>query len=104
MREGLDDLDEALDQDVGPAAVIAGNAADQDAEREADDDAEQSDGQRDPRPVADARQQLAAEAVGAEQEQLAARRGAGEVEVAVDRAPKFVGVAAADPVDRLTLL
>jgi hypothetical protein len=33
MREGLHDLDAALDQNVGPAAVIAGDAADQDAER-----------------------------------------------------------------------
>src|SRR5207248_10424245 len=104
MREGLDHFDAALDQDVGPAAVIAGNAADQDAEREADDDAEQPDGQRDPRAVDDARQQVAAETVGAEQKQLAARRRTDQVAVAVDIAPEFVGVAPAEPLDRLTLL
>src|SRR5712671_1986907 len=103
MREGLDDLDAALDQDVGPAAVIAGDAADQDAERKADDDADQPDGQRDPRAVDDPRQQVAAEPVGAEQEHLPARRRAGQVHIAVDIAPEFVRVAMTQPAERLIL-
>src|ERR1700724_648524 len=98
MRAGLDPLDAALDQDVGPAAVIAGDAANQDAEREADDDPDQPDRQRDPRAVDDARQQVAAEPVGAEQEHLTARRGAGEVDVAVDVSPELVRVAVTEPV------
>src|SRR5438132_526729 len=104
MREGLDDLDAALDQDIGPAAVIAGDAADQDAEGEADDDTEQSDGQRDPRAIDDARQQIAAEPVGAEQEQLAALGRAHQVHIAVDPAPEFVWIAVAQEADRLVLL
>src|SRR3984893_3344339 len=104
MREGLDDLDAALDQDVGPAAVIAGDAADHDAEGKADDDAEQPDRERDPRAVDDARQQIPAEPVGAEQEHLTALRRAHQVEIAVDPAPEFVRVAVAQEADRLVLL
>src|SRR5229473_142909 len=104
MREGLDHLDAALDQDVCPATVIAGNAADHDAEREADDDADQADRQRDPRAVDDARQQVAAEPVGAEQEQLAAFGWADEMDIACDQAPELVAVAMAQKADRLALL
>src|SRR5437868_12688930 len=85
MREALDDLDAALDQDVGPAAVIAGDAADQDAERKADDDADQPDRQRDARAIDDARQEIAAEPVGAEQKERAALGRADQVQIARDR-------------------
>src|SRR6266566_1490744 len=101
MREGLDDLDAALDQDVGPAAVITGDAADQDAEGEADDDAEQTYGQRDPRAIDDAGQQIAAEPVGAEQKHLTALRRADQVKIAVDHPPELVGIAMAEEAHRL---
>src|SRR5215472_18489884 len=103
MREALDDLDAALDQDVGPAAVIAGDAADHYAERKADDDAEEADCQRDARAVDDARQEVAAEPVGAQQEQRPALRRAHEVHIARDIAPEFVRVAVAEPADPLLL-
>ena len=46
---------------VDPAAVIAGNAADDDAEDETERDAEQADGERDARAVDEAREHVAAE-------------------------------------------
>ena len=76
--------------------MIAGEPADDDAEHEADGDAEQADGQRDARAVDDARQHVAAEPVGAEQEQLAALGRADQMEVAFEQAPELVGVAAAE--------
>src|ERR1051325_3201047 len=101
MREALDHLDAALDQDVGPAAVIAGNAADQDAERKADDDADEPDRQRDARAVDNARQEIAAEPVGAEQKERSALGWADQVKITWDIAPKFVGIAVTEPADRL---
>src|SRR6266446_7529987 len=103
MREGLDDLDQALDQDIDPAAVIAGDAADDDAEGEADGDADQPDGQRDARAVEDAREQVATEPVGAEQEERALLGRTGEVEIALDEAPELIAVAVAEESDRLWL-
>src|SRR5437667_973974 len=103
MREGLDDLDQALDQDIDPAAVIAGDAADDDAEGEADGDADQADGQRDARTVEDAREQVAAEPVGAEQKERALLGRAGEMEIALDEAPEQVAGAVAEAADRLRL-
>src|SRR5271155_2469484 len=87
MREGLDDLDAALDQHVDPAAVIPGDTADYDAEGEADGHADQTDSQRDPRAINDARQHIAAKAVGSEQKQLAALSRANQVEIVRDEAP-----------------
>ena len=103
MREALDHLDAALDQDVGPAAVIAGDAADQDAERKADDNADQPDRQRDARAIDNARQEIAAEPVGAEQKERAALGRADQVQIARDIAPELVGIAVAEPADRLWL-
>src|SRR5258707_11932925 len=103
MREGLDDLDQALDQDVDPAAVIAGDAADDDAQGEADGDADEPDGQRDARAVEDAREQIAAEPVGAEQKERAALGRAGEMAIAVEEAPERIAIAVAEEADRLRL-
>ena len=87
--------------EVEQAAVIAGEPADDDAEHEADGDADQADGERDARAVDDARQHVAAEPVGAEQEELAALGRADEVEVAFEQPPELVAVAAAEEADRL---
>src|SRR5579875_1002818 len=103
MREGLDDFDQPLDQDVGPAAVIPRDAADQHRQREADGDPQQSDGQRDPRPVDDPRQHVPAEPVGAEQKQLSAARRAEKVHVAAQQAPEAIAVAMAEKPDRFPL-
>src|SRR5260221_2393996 len=103
MREGLDDLDQALDQDIDPAAVIAGDAADDDAEGEADGDADEADGQRDARAVEDAREQVAAEPVGAEHEERAVLGPAGAMEIVLAEAPEPVAVAVAEKADRLRL-
>ena len=83
------------------AAVIAGEPADDDAEHEADGDAEQADGQRDARAVDDARQHVAAEPVGAEQEELAVLGRADEMDVALEQAPEPVAVAPAEEADLL---
>src|SRR5581483_6330968 len=104
MREGLDDLDAALDQHVGPAAVIAGNAADQDAEGKADRNPDQPDGQRNAGAVDDAREHVAPEPVGPEQEQLTAVSGAEQVEIACEQTPIEIAVAVAEEADWLTLL
>src|SRR5258707_13280980 len=103
MREGLDDLDQALDQNVDPAPVIAGDAADDDAEGEADGDADEADGERDARAVEDAREHVAAEPVGAEQEELAVLGRADEMDVALDQPPEEIAVAVAEEAQLLHL-
>src|SRR5271167_3252156 len=104
MRERLHDLDAALDHDVGPAAVIPGDATDDDAERKTDRDADEADGQRDARAVDDAREEVAAEPVGAEQEQLPALRGTSEMKPGRDVAPEQIRVAATEEPERLVLV
>src|SRR6266446_7847339 len=90
MRKRLDDLDAALDQDIGPSPVIAGNPSDQDAQRETDCNAEKPDGQREARPVDHARQQIAPESVGSGQEQLPAVGRANKVQVAGKQPPEAI--------------
>src|ERR1044071_6584655 len=104
MRKRLDDLDRALDQHVGPAAVIPGDAADHDTENKADRDTDQPDRQRDARTVNDARQEIAAEPVAAEQEHRRPFRRAHQVPVTADQTPGFIAVAAAEKPDRLALV
>ena len=62
---------------AGGAAPAA--AAEEQTEREADGDAEQADGERNPGPVDDARHHVPAQAVGAEEKQRAAFRRAQQV-------------------------
>ena len=96
-------LDRALGGIVDPAAVIARQTADHHAEDKADQDAEQTDGQRNPRTVDDAGQHVAPQPIGAEQEQRAARRGTEQMDIALPEAPEFVGIAAAEEADLLDL-
>src|SRR5579863_1642957 len=103
MRKRLNHFDNALNKDVGPAAVIPGDAADHDTEREADRDADKTDGQRNPCAIDDARQQIATEPVGAEQEQLPAIGRADEMEACRDEAPEQVFVALAEKAQGLVL-
>jgi hypothetical protein len=104
VRERLHDLDEALDHHVGPATVIPGDAADNDAERKADRDADQPDGQRNPRAIDDARHEVTAEPVGAEQEQLPVLGRADEMEARRGEAPEQVLVAVAEEPERVVLV
>src|ERR1700730_1070466 len=90
MRKRLDDLDPALDQDIGPSPVIAGNPSDQDAQREADGNAQKPDGQREARPVDHARQEIAPESVGSGQEQLPAVSRANKVQIAGKQPPEAI--------------
>src|SRR5206468_5510406 len=89
-------LDEALDHVVDPAAVIAGDAAEREADHEAHGDAEEAHGERDARAIHDAGKYLAPEPVGAEEIERAALRRAEEVEAAVDYLPEAVFVAEAE--------
>src|SRR6516165_3077675 len=104
VRKRLDDLNTALGQDVGPAAVISGDAADQDAEREADRHAEKANGQRNTRTVNHARQQVTAEPISAGQVQLPAPDRADEVEIAREQSPEAVFATMAEEADRLPLV
>src|SRR5262249_56464451 len=101
--EGRPHRESAVNQCGGPAAIIAGDAADQDAEGEADDNAKEADRQRDPCAVNDARQEIAAKPVGAEQEQLPAFRRADQVQIAIEETPEAVAVAMTEELDRLML-
>src|SRR5271154_4718518 len=92
MREGLDNLHAALDHYIAPAAVIAGDAADDDAKGKANGDANQPDGQRDAGPVDHPRHQIATEPVSPEQEQLPALGRADEMQIARKQAPELVAV------------
>src|SRR5689334_6030143 len=103
MRETLDDLDGALDHVVDPAAVVAGDAADHEAEDEAQGDAEQADGERDARRVDDTAEHVAPESVGAEQEKRSAFGRTDEMEAAGDEAPELVLLAQAEEAQLLHL-
>ena len=103
LGEGPHHLDEPLDHVVDPATEIAGDAAQGDADQETDEDPQQADGQRDPRPVDDPRKQVAAEAIGPEEEERAALRRAYKVEIAVQEAPELVLVPTAEKAQRLDL-
>ena len=67
------DLDQSLDDGVDDAAVDRRYAAEQHAEKQADRDADEPDGERHARRHKEARPQIAAEPVGAEQMQRFAR-------------------------------
>ena len=67
-RNRTHDLDQALDQRVDRAAIEARHAAEQDAQQQAEGDARQPDRQRNARRHDQARVEIAAELVGAEQE------------------------------------
>ncbi len=74
LREGEDELDEALHPGVEPAAEIARGDADAGADDRGDAHDDQRDGQRDPRADDAAREDVAAELVGAEEMDRAGRR------------------------------
>src|SRR5688572_7385985 len=80
--------------------MIAGDAADDDAEHKAHRDAEPADGQRHPRAVNDAREEIATEPVGAQQKHLAVLGGADQMQVTLPQAPELVGIAAAQKTNR----
>src|SRR6266436_9062592 len=90
MRKRLDDLNAALDQDIGPSPVIAGNPSDQDAQRKADGNAQKPDSQREARPVDHTRQEIAPQSVCSGQEQLPAVSRANKVQVAGKQPPEAI--------------
>ena len=77
-----------MDQ-VRHAAEVAGDAAQEAAKHEADEHAHQADGQADPAAGQDAREQVAAQLVGAQQEH-ASLPGTEQVQIGVDRTPETV--------------
>src|SRR5271167_5208819 len=104
MRERLNDLHAALGKDVCPAAVIAGDPADDDAEGQADGDADQPDCQRNARTEDHPRHQIATEPVSSEQEQLPALGWADEMQIARKQAPELVAVATTEKPQGLPLV
>src|SRR6185436_11824736 len=96
-------FDEALDQRVDPAAVIAGNSAQHDADDEAHRDTEQAHGERDAGAVDHAREHVAAETVGAEEKEGAVLSGTDKVEIRLEQVPELMAVAAAEEAQRLDL-
>ncbi len=96
-RHRPQDLDDALDDEVHPAAVEAGDAAQQHAQEQAQHHAGEADEERDARGHQDARIEVAAELVGAEEEHAFPRAGpldAEEVDVGLEDPQQVVGVAA----------
>ena len=71
---------------------------------EADGNADEADGQRDPRAVDDAAQHVAPQPVGAEEEQRPALGRADEVQIPGHPAPVFISLAAAEEAHRLNQL
>src|SRR5206468_3404087 len=101
MREALDDLGEALDDHVDPTAVVAGEPAQEQSERERERDTDQADGERDAGGIDDAAEHVAAQPVGAQPEELPALGGTDEMEAALDQTPEFVTVTQAEEPQRL---
>ena len=96
LREGADDLDEALHRAVDPSPVVAGEPSEHEADHEAHRDPDQPDRERDPCPVDDPGEQVAAQAVGAEEEEGPVARRAHQVEIPLEEPPELVGVAPAE--------
>ena len=87
--------------EIEDAAVVAGQPADDDAENEADGNAEQADRERDAGAIDDARQHIATQPVGAEQEQLAVLGRTEEMKIPLEQAPEAIAVATAEEADPL---
>ena len=68
IRQRLERLGDAHQHIVDPAAIVAGEGADQDADQDGDRGGDAADQQRDPRAVENLRGDVAAGIVGAEQE------------------------------------
>ncbi len=103
MREALDDLGNALDDTVDPAAVIAGEPAQYEREREGERDADDADSERYARRIDDATEHVASQPVGAQPEEGPVLRWADEVEAAFDQAPELVALAQTEEAELLRL-
>ena len=89
---------------IEEAAVIAGDAADDDADHVAQRDADQADGERDARAVDEPREHVAPEPVGAEQEHRARPpAGRSDGNRPLNRSQKLYSLAGAEEADRLRL-
>ena len=86
LREGEDELDEALHPDVEPAAEVARGDADEGADDGGQQHHDQRDGQRDLRADDAAREDVAPELVGAQEVDRPAVERAEEVDVGRDAA------------------
>src|SRR5688572_13808076 len=104
MRDRAHHLDHALHDVVDPAAVIAGEPAQDHAQDDRHRDADEADGERDAHAVEDARKHVASQPVRAEQKQRPALRRAHQMQVAGNDAPPVVFVAAAEESDLQRLL
>ena len=102
---GHDEFAEPHDDGVRRAGEIAGNAADDHAERERQQDADDADGQRNLRAVKQPRKNIAPELVGAEQEnRIIFVAGAEQMDGGRNQAEQFVFVAANKKMERLRVI
>ena len=104
MRDRMDDLDEALAEEVENPAVVSRQSSDRDAETEADRNPDDADGERDARSIDDARQQIASEAIGPEQEERRLCVRTHEMQVGRDQTPEGIGIAMAEEAQAMDLL
>src|SRR5262249_15249125 len=96
-------LDQALREVVDPAAVVAGKAADDDAQREAERDPDQADGQRNAGAIDQTRQHVAAKLIGTEEMNGPLLRRAEQVEAGIDQTPEQILVTEAEEPQGLRL-
>jgi hypothetical protein len=82
LREGQEDIGDAHQDRVGPAAGITGDRADQEADGRGDDGDQDHHVKRPARAIDDARIDVAAEVVGAEPVRGARRQQAGVLQIA----------------------
>jgi len=110
LRHGLQDLGQALDEHVGPAAAIAGEPAQGDAEHEAQEDADQAQEEGDAAAVEHAAEEILPQTVCAQEkagrllaadaEEMAVRRDEPQElpRLAVDPERERLAAAGVDPV------
>ena len=99
----LQHLDHALHDHVHPAAIVARKPADDDAERKADHDAKQADGERNARAADDPREHVTSEPVGTQEEHLPALCRTEQMPVHLHQAPPVIGIALAEKAELLRL-
>ena len=98
-REGHQHLGEALDENIGHAAPVAGCDTDGGAEDDADKHTDDRHGERDAGGGEDAREDVATQPAGTEESDHAAFLNAEEAPVARNQAPEFVRLRVDEKVD-----
>ena len=104
LRHRHQHLDPPLHHDVDRAAVVPGQAAQQNADQKGQTHPDQADRQRDARPVEDAAEQVAPQIVGPQEKERRLRTGAEQMQIGFEQPPHLVLGTGCEKADRIDLI